>query len=139
MSELLFNTSTFALAYLGDAWYELWCRNYVLSVIQKPSKVHKCVVGLVRCQTQSKLMREILPFLNDEERLIYRRGKNLKPLGCPKHATVEDYRIATGFECLIGAWYLQENTQRFEKLLEQESIRHWFAEKLLTTTDKERN
>ena len=100
--------SNFGLAYLGDAIFELWCRQYALQRSQSASQVHQWVVKLVRCQTQSKLASLWYEMLSEEELLVFQRGKNHKPQTRPKHATVEEYRIATGFECVIGYWHLQQ-------------------------------
>ena len=46
--------------------------------------------------------------LSEEELKVFQRGKNYRPQTRPKHATVEEYRMATGLECVIGYWYLQQ-------------------------------
>ncbi|MDP6656557.1 MAG: hypothetical protein QGH79_11030, partial [SAR324 cluster bacterium] len=40
----------------------------------------------------------------------------------PKHAAIKDYRAATGFECLVGYWYLEKQTDRFEELMNRSEI-----------------
>ena len=37
---------------------------------------------------------------------IYKRGRNAKSATVPKNADVRDYRMATGFEALVGYLYL---------------------------------
>lgn len=122
--------SAFTLSYLGDAWYELWCRQVVLALLQKPELVHEKVTHIVRCQTQAEVASLIEPLLNAEEQQIFRRGKNRKVLSCPKNATVKDYRVATGFECLIGYWYLTENTTRFKALMQSDKVWNLIQQKL---------
>ena len=92
--------SNFGLAYLGDAIFELWCRQYALQRSQSARQVHQWVVELVRCQTQSKLASLWQGKLSEEELQVFQRGKNQKPITRPKHATVEEYRMATGFELM---------------------------------------
>ena len=122
--------STFTLSYLGDAWYELWCRQRVLSLMQKPEFVHERVTDIVRCQAQAEVAAAMEPLLNQEEQTIFRRGKNRKPLTAPKNATIKDYRAATGFECLVGYWYLTHNTQRFVHLMQSEPVQQLIHQKL---------
>ena len=109
--------SSFSLSYIGDAFYGLWCRQNILLRFQNRKRVHLQVVRWVRCQTQSHLVNLIIPFLTLEERNIFRQGRNNKVFSTPKHATVREYRAATGFECLVGYWYLCNQTSRFEELM----------------------
>ena len=114
--------SPFSLAYLGDVFFELWCRQKILQRLQKRRLVHLHVVQWVRCQTQARLALLIHPLLNTEEEIIYRQGRNSKTISPPKHAVIKDYRAATGFECLVGYWYLEKQTKRFEELMNRSEI-----------------
>ncbi len=111
------SASVFALSYLGDALYETWCREQVLARFQTPAEVSRRVIGLVRCQTQSQLVQTLLPQLSEAELAVFRRGRNLRPASVPKHATVKEYRAATGFECLVGFWHLEAHRTRLTELL----------------------
>lgn len=121
-TEPLDPDSVFTLSYLGDAWYEIWCRQKVLSVVGQSNRVHSFVTELVRCQAQASIAQLILGHLNFEEQQIFRRGKNKKPLSSPKHATVKDYRTATGFECLVGYWFLNGQQDRFYHFMESQDV-----------------
>ena len=114
--------SSFSLAYLGDAFFELWCRQKILQRLKNRRLVHLHVVQWVRCQTQSRLAQLIQPLLHIEEEKIYRQGRNSKTISPPKNATIKDYRAATGFECLVGYWYLEKQTKRFEELMNLSEI-----------------
>jgi ribonuclease-3 family protein len=59
-------------------------------------------------------MHEIEELLNEEEEAVYKRGRNAKSPTVPKNADVRDYRMATGFEALIGYLYLTGNKERLE-------------------------
>ena len=59
-------------------------------------------------------MHEIEKHLEEEEEAIYKRGRNAKSSTIPKNADVRDYRMATGFEALIGYLYLVGNKERLE-------------------------
>ena len=45
---------------------------------------------------------------------IFKRGRNAKSATVPKNADVRDYRMATGFEALVGYLYLIGDTERLE-------------------------
>ena len=125
--------SPFELSYLGDAWYEIWCRQIALSHSSRPFLVHLQSSKLACCQTQAKLAKEVLPHLTGQENLIFRRGKNRQVKSCPKHASVGDYRHATGFECLVGYWHLNHKQQRFQELMEIPSIQEMITQLLEST------
>ena len=118
--------SPFKLAYLGDAYFELWCRQKVAFSDfvqgQNAKQTHSNVVQMVRCQTQSRLIHLLLPQLFPEELLIYKKGKNSKVLSPPKHAKIKEYRESTGFECLVGFFYMSQNLQRFEELMNSTKV-----------------
>ena len=95
----------------------MWCRQNILLRFQNRKRVHLHVVQWVRCQTQAHLAQLIQPFLTLEERNIFRQGRNNKVFSSPKHASIGEYRAATGFECLVGYWYLCKQVNRFEELM----------------------
>ncbi len=72
----------------------------------------------VCCQTQSHLAQIIQPYtITLEERNIFRQGRNNKVFSSPKHASIGEYRAATGFECWVDYWYLCTQVNRFEELI----------------------
>ena len=84
----------------------MWCRQKILQLLQNRKQVHERVVQFVRCQTQARLVHLIMPHLTDEEKSIFRQGRNNKVVSLPKHAFTREFRAATEFECLIdsGIW-----------------------------------
>ena len=52
--------------------------------------------------------------LTEAESYIYNRGRNAKSATIPKNADVRDYRMATGFEALVGYLYLTGNFEKLE-------------------------
>ena len=50
---------------------------------------------------------------------VLRRGKNASKATVAKHATVQEYRASTGFECLLGWLYLTGQMPRVEELFEK--------------------
>ena len=55
--------------------------------------------------------------LTPEELSVYRRGRNAHSPTMAKHATMADYRRATGFEALMGYLYLKEEYARMIALI----------------------
>ena len=104
------------LALIGDGVFEVFIRNHILTqnTALSANKIHVKAIGYVKAKSQSNIMHEIEAFLNDEEEAVYKRGRNAKSPTVPKNADVRDYRMATGFEALIGYLYLIGNKERLE-------------------------
>lgn len=110
--------SPLALAYLGDAVYELAIRTFVMNHGNtQVNKMHKKTAGLVKAEAQANFYKVLEEELTEEEKAVYRRGRNAKSVTMPKHATMKDYRMATGFEALMGYLYLTEQMERMAELL----------------------
>ncbi|BAY79443.1 ribonuclease III (plasmid) [Nostoc linckia NIES-25] len=105
-----------ALAYLGDAIYELYVRIFYLLPLQRANTYHRLVVAQVRAETQALHLRSLTPHLRDTELEIVRRGRNAAT-GRPKRLDPEIYQQATSLETLIGYLYLTDY-QRLTELLE---------------------
>lgn len=107
--------SPLVLAYIGDAVYELLIRTKVINHgSMQVNKMHKKSASLVKAQTQAELIKVLQEELTEEELAVYKRGRNAKSTTTAKHATMIDYRMATGFEALIGHLYL---TGSYDRLL----------------------
>lgn len=104
------------LALVGDGVYELFIRNSILSNNLELSahKMHVKAIGYVKAKSQSIIMHEIEDKLTENESYIFKRGRNAKSATVPKNADVRDYRMATGFEALVGYLYLIGDTERLE-------------------------
>ena len=110
--------SPLALAYLGDAVYELASRTFVMNHGNtQVNKMHKKTAGLVKAEAQANFYKVLEEELTEEEKAVYRRGRNAKSVTMAKHATMKDYRMATGFEALMGYLYLTEQMERMAELL----------------------
>ena len=102
------------LALIGDAVYELYIRNYILANNISLS-AHK--IGYVKAKSQSAIMHSIEEELTEEESYIFKRGRNAKSATVPKNADVRDYRMATGFEALVGYLHLIGDYERLNYIL----------------------
>lgn len=107
-----------ALAYVGDAVYELAVRSHLVkSGISKVNRLHEETVKYVQAKAQARLVRELEGSLTAEETAVIRRGRNAKSPHTPRSAGVIDYRQSTAFECLIGYLYLKGDKIRLEEIL----------------------
>lgn len=110
--------SPLALAYIGDAVYELAIRTLVMNRgNMQVNKMHKKTANLVKADAQARFYLLLEEELTDAEKAAYRRGRNAKSFTMPKHATMKDYRMATGFETLMGYLYLSGKTERMVDLV----------------------
>ena len=110
--------SPLTLAYIGDGVYEVVVRTILVRRGNCPvNQLHKRAVRLVKAGAQAEMARKLRPLLTAEEEEVFRRGRNAHSPTMPRHATVADYRHATGFEALIGWLYLQKRTDRLLELI----------------------
>ena len=110
--------SALAFAYVGDSVYDLIIRTMVTSRgNNRPNQYHKEVIGYVNAKGQTEMMGRIKPYLTEEERTIFRRGRNSKTISAAKNQSHHDYRIATGFEALLGYLYLSGRMERIMELV----------------------
>ncbi len=110
--------SPLVLAYIGDAVYELLIRTKVINHgSMQVNKMHKKSASLVKAETQANIIKNIQDSLTEEELAVYKRGRNAKSATMAKHATMTDYRMATGFEALVGYLYLQARHDRLLELI----------------------
>lgn len=108
------------LAYIGDAIYELHIREHIVEKFKENvNKSHKRAIKYVSAKAQAKITNEILEELTDDERDIVRRGRNASTNTVPKNTDVVTYKIATGFESLIGYLYLTKETDRLEYIIKR--------------------
>lgn len=106
-----------ALAYVGDAVYELHVRTACLLPPKRVQDYHQQVVQQVRAESQAAQVRSLSAQLTEQEQDIVRRGRNAAQRG-PKRVDAEVYRQATGLETLLGYLYLS-NPERLQELLSQ--------------------
>ncbi len=110
--------STQALAYLGDAAYSLFVRRMLVeSGLSKAKDLNRETLKYVTAEAQAKMYRAIEPMLLDDEREVFKRAANSTHLNRPKHASVTDYRYATGFEAVIGMLAYIKDDERIDELL----------------------
>ena len=112
--------STQALAYLGDAAYSLFVRRMLVeSGLSKAKDLNRETLKYVTAEAQAEMYRRIEHLLHDDEREVFKRAANSTHLNRPKHASVTDYRYATGFEAVIGMLVYIKDDERIEELLKE--------------------
>lgn len=117
--------SPLTLAYMGDAVYEIIIRTLVVENKSGSVKtLHKRSSSLVNARAQAELMSFIEPRLTENELAVYKRGRNAKSHSVAKNADVHDYRVATGFEALMGYLYLSGETNRCLELVQYGLAEH---------------
>ncbi|GGP15399.1 Mini-ribonuclease 3 [Oceanobacillus neutriphilus] len=109
-----------ALAYIGDAIYEVYVRELLLERgTIKPNQLHQEAIRYVSGKSQAKVILHWLDgnLLTEEESKVVIRGRNAKSGSTPKNISVQTYRYSTAFEALIGYHYLLKNEQRLQELM----------------------
>jgi ribonuclease III family protein len=112
--------NSLALAYMGDAVYELYVRHHLLqSGKVRPNKLHKEATAYVSAKSQAKYLHKLIEMekLSEAEITIVKRGRNAKSGSVPRNTDVQTYRYSTAFEALIGYLYLAGNEKRIEELI----------------------
>ena len=113
-------SSPLVLAYMGDAVYEKYIREYVIRQgLCKNGLLHKKSIKYVSAKAQCEILKRIEPELTEEELDVVRRGRNSNPHSTAKNADVVEYKYATGFEALIGYLYLTKQEERLEEILKK--------------------
>lgn len=108
------------LAYLGDAAYELYIREFLIEKgISKVNDLQNLSLKYVSAKSQRKIL-EVLENENiftEEEQIIIKRGRNASSHRS-KNTDIVTYKKATGLECLIGYLYLN-NKKRYQEIMER--------------------
>ena len=116
---ILCNTSSLALAYLGDSIYEFYIRKHLIfKGITKVNELQKEAIGFVSAKSQSRFLKKMLDdnFLTSEEITIIKRARNHKS-HASKTADIITYKKSTGLEALIGYLYLKSDISRIEEII----------------------
>lgn len=113
--------SPLVLAYMGDSVYELIVRERIVRRGNCPvNRMYRDAVHYVKASAQAKIARKLeeAALLSEEERTVLKRGRNAHSKTMAKHASMVDYRMATGLEALLGYLWLSEEKERVLELVE---------------------
>ena len=109
------NLQTLSVAYVGDAYFHLFVRVNLLKYKYKVHDLHDLSSKIVSAVAQSKAYQEIESMLTEEEKDIFKRGRNSKSHSSHSASNTE-YHNSTGFETLLGMLFLKGNYDRLEEL-----------------------
>ena len=110
--------SVMALAYLGDARHALYVRRMLIERgIEKSKGLNSAALEYVTAEAQARNFSRIEDELTEEEMATFKRAFNSGHLNRPKHASIKEYRTATGFEAVIGLLEWRGDSERLEYLL----------------------
>lgn len=113
------NLNSLALAYLGDAIYEVYIRKYLLSKnIVKVKELQKESIKYVSAKNQAAYLTKMIDnnFLTSEELDIVYRARNHKSHRS-KSTDIITYKYSTGLEALIGFLDINNNIKRIEEII----------------------
>lgn len=113
------NINILALAYLGDAIYELEIRKFLLEKnITKVNQLQTESIKYVSAVNQAKYLKEMLDknFFTDEELNVILRARNHKSHKS-KSTDIVTYKYSTALEAIIGYLYYQKNNKRIEEIM----------------------
>ena len=109
-----------ALAFLGDAVYSLVIRTILVSKGNRQvEKLHNETTFYVRAEQQAAIGKAVYDLMEEDEKKVYRRGRNSNPYHHAKSSSMEEYLQATALEALCGYLYLQDKTDRLLELLRE--------------------
>ncbi|MDI3481098.1 MAG: mini-ribonuclease [Tepidanaerobacteraceae bacterium] len=109
--------SSLALAFVGDAVFNLFIRTMLVGSGKKVRDLHREAVRYVKASAQAEILKKIEGFLTEKEKNVVRTARNAKVNTVPKNADIMDYHYSTGFEALLGYLYLTGQNERLNKVL----------------------
>ena len=110
--------NTTALAYMGDAVYEVYVRKHVMEHgAVYVDKLHKKGIKYAKALNQAKAIKTMFDQLSEEEKSLVKRARNRKVATKAKNADIVSYKWATAFEALVGYLYLLGDINRMEDII----------------------
>lgn len=110
--------NTTALAFMGDAAYEVYVRERLMETkIPQVKKLHKKCVVYVKAENQAVAITQMFDELTEDEQFLVKRARNRQVATKAKNASLMAYKWATAFEALIGFHYLAGNTNRMNEII----------------------
>lgn len=106
--------NTTALAFIGDAVYEVFVRAYVMAAGEcRADRLHRAAVRYVKADAQAYAVKSLLQdFLTDDEIALVKRARNHKSVSKSRSAGPVAYKLATAFEALLGYLYFSDRRER---------------------------
>lgn len=114
--------NSLVLAYVGDSYYDLLVRKYLISLkINKVNDLQKESLKYVSAKSQADILKKLLEknIFSDLELDVIKRARNCKTHSKPKNCDIITYKHATALEAVIGYLYLNEETDRIEEIFKE--------------------
>ena len=108
------------LAYLGDSVYENYIRKYLINTgIGNVNDLQNESIKYVSAKAQARYMDLLINnnILTDEELNVFKRARNYKTTSHPKNTDIITYKIATGFEAVIGYLEFINREDRIKEII----------------------
>ena len=109
------------LAFIGDAYYELVIREYLLRKgITNQKELHNKCVNYVNANAHYLIYMkmESSNFLTEEEMVIFRRGRNHEYKPVRKNLDMKSHTISSGLEAVVGYLYLLGKFDRLKEVID---------------------
>lgn len=113
------NRNVLVLAYIGDAVYETYVREYLINKsYDKVKDLYNSSIKYVSARGQAEIIKKLLDnnFFNSEETDIIKRARNHKSHS-NKSTDIITYKNATSLEAIIGYHYLNKNEGRIKEIM----------------------
>jgi ribonuclease-3 family protein len=108
------------LSYIGDAYYELEIRKYLIGKnITKNKELRKISIEFVSASAHAYIFENIKDELTEEEMNVFTRGRNASTTGHRKNVDRKEHAVSSGYEAVLGYLYLKEDFIRLEYLLKK--------------------
>lgn len=108
-----------ALSFVGDAVQTLYVRTRLTEESDaKTGVLHILASKEVNASAQAQAVKNAEPIFTEEEENVYKRCRNARQNTMAKHASAVDYKLASGFEGLIGFLYLTGRSERVQEILD---------------------
>lgn len=120
LSDIL-NADTTKLAYIGDSVYEVFIRLKSAEACgRRAGDMNRYSVHYVKADSQAKAAKGLMKeFLTDEEDKLFRRARNRTNTSHPRGSTPTEYKLATGFEAVIGWLYIKGDSKRLSEIVDE--------------------
>lgn len=111
-----------SLAYLGDCFYELEIRKYLISLgVTKVDNLHKTAIKFTSAVAQADILDHLIDnnILTEDELAVYKRGRNSNHTSNRRKISRVAYQKSTGFEAVIGFLQLSNKEDRAKELIKK--------------------
>ena len=108
------------LSYIGDAYYELYIRTYLINKgITKSNELKKESIKFVSASSHAKIYFKINHLFTEVEMEFFKKGRNNFSKAHRKNINIGEYAVSSGLEAVIGYLYLSKQNDRLEFIMNE--------------------